>query len=122
VARSSPGRRVLLDPSEFALYAIHHDVRENHGALARVNIIGNVRDRQTVFRLMGEMKPEIIFHAAALKHVPLIESNICEGVLTNVIGTRHVGHAAVEIGVKAMVMISTDKAIRPKPLHARLSR
>ena len=95
VARFAPGRLVLLDSSEFALYAIDHEMRENHGALTRVSIIGNVRDRQTIFRLMGEMKPDIVFHAAALKHVPLIESNICEGVLTNVIGTRHVADAAV---------------------------
>ena len=122
VARFSPGRLVLLDLSEYALYAIDHEIRENHGALARASIIGNVRDRQTIFRLMAEMRPDIVFHAAALKHVPLVESNACEGVLTNVIGTRHVADAAAANGVKAMVMISTDKAIRPSSVMGASKR
>ena len=113
VAGFRPGRLLLLDNSEFALYSIDHEMQENHAALERMSVIASVRDRQTIFRLMAEVKPDIVFHAAALKHVPLIESNICEGVLTNVIGTKNIADAATANGVKAMVMISTDKAIRP---------
>ncbi len=122
VARFRPGRLVLLDIGEFALYAIDHEMQENHARLERRSVIASVRDRQTVFRLMADMRPDVVFHAAALKHVPLIESNICEGVLTNVIGTKNVADAAVANGVKAMVMISTDKAIRPSSVMGATKR
>ena len=122
VARFRPGRLVLLDSSEFALYGIDHEMQEGHVALDRRSIIASVRDRETVFRLMADMKPEVVFHAAALKHVPLIESNVCEGVLTNAIGTRHVADAAAAHGVKAVVIISTDKAIRPSSVMGASKR
>ena len=122
VARFRPGRMVLLDSSEFALYAIDHEMQENHAQLDRRSVIASVRDRETIFRLMASMKPDVVFHAAALKHVPLIESNVCEGVLTNVIGTKNVADAASASGVKAMVMISTDKAIRPSSVMGTSKR
>ena len=122
VARFRPGRLVLLDSSEFALYAIDHELQENHDQLDRKSIIGSVRDRQAIMRLMTDMKPDLVFHAAALKHVPLIESNVCEGVLTNVVGTKNVADAAVANGVKAVVMISTDKAIRPSSVMGASKR
>ena len=62
---------------------------------------------------MAAERPELVFHAAALKHVPIVEANPCEGILTNVLGTRHVAEACRAIGVKTMVMISTDKAVNP---------
>ena len=122
VARFRPARMVLLDSSEFALYAIDHEMQESHAGLDRLSVIASVRDRQSVFRLMASMKPDVVFHAAALKHVPLIESNVCEGVLTNVIGTKNVADAATTSGVKAMVMISTDKAIRPSSVMGTSKR
>ena len=122
VARFKPNRVVLLDSSEFALYAIDHEMQENHAELDRTSVIATVRDRETIFRLMGHIKPDVVFHAAALKHVPLIESNVCEGVLTNVIGTRNVADAAAANGVKAMVMISTDKAIQPSSVMGASKR
>jgi O-antigen biosynthesis protein WbqV len=72
-----------------------------------------VRDRNRLFRLMSDFKPDIVFHAAALKHVPLLEANWEEGVKTNVFGSVNVADAAVAAGAAAMVMISTDKAIEP---------
>ena len=122
VARFRPGRLVLLDSSEFALYAIDHEMQENHAGIDRKSVIASVRDRQTISRLMADMRPDVVFHAAALKHVPLIESNVCEGVLTNVIGTKNVADAAAANGVKAMVMISTDKAIRPSSVMGATKR
>jgi O-antigen biosynthesis protein WbqV len=122
VSRFRPGRVVLLDSSEFALYAIDHEMQESHAELDRKSVIASVRDRDMIFRLMASMKPDVVFHAAALKHVPLIESNICEGVLTNVVGTRNVADAASANGVKAMVMISTDKAIRPSSVMGTSKR
>ncbi len=75
--------------------------------------IADVRDRSRLFRLMAEFKPDIVFHAAALKHVPLLEANWEEGVKTNVFGSVNVADAAAAAGAAAMVMISTDKAIEP---------
>lgn len=122
VARFRPGRLVLLDNSEFALYAIDREMQQAHAGLDRRSVIASVRDRQVVFRLMADMRPDVVFHAAALKHVPLIESNVCEGVLTNVVGTKHVADAAAANGAKAMVMISTDKAIRPSSVMGATKR
>ena len=75
--------------------------------------IADVRDRERIFRLFAEFKPDIVFHAAALKHVPLLEQDWGEGVKTNVFGSVNVADAAVAAGAAAMVMISTDKAIEP---------
>ena len=122
VARFRPGQLGLLDSSEFALYAVDREMQESYAQLDRRGIIASVRDRQRIFKLMAEMKPDIVFHAAALKHVPLLESNPCEGVLTNVIGTKHVADAAAANGVQAMVMISTDKAIRPSSVMGASKR
>src|SRR4029078_8714700 len=73
----------------------------------------DVRDRARVFKLIGEFKPDIVFHAAALKHVPLLERDWEEGVKTNVFGSVNVADAAAAAGAAAMVMIYTDKAIEP---------
>ena len=75
--------------------------------------IADVRDRERIFRLLAEFKPDIVFHAAALKHVPILERDWGEGVKTNVFGSINVADASVAAGAAAMVMISTDKAIEP---------
>src|SRR5690606_32690252 len=75
--------------------------------------LADVRDRERVFRLLSDFKPDIVFHAAALKHVPLLEQDWEEGVKTNVFGSVNVADAAVAAGAAGMVMISTDKAIEP---------
>src|SRR6185436_8128323 len=75
--------------------------------------LADVRDRDRVFQLMTEFKPNIVFHAAALKHVPLLEQDWEEGIKTNVFGSVNVADAAVAAGADAMVMVSTDKAIEP---------
>jgi len=113
IATYKPARLVLVDLSEYALYEIDHDIAREFPELARSAVLGDVRDAKQMRRLvLGEM-PSVIFHAAARKHVPLIEANACDGIATNVFGTRNVADAAVEAGVEAFVMISTDKAIRP---------
>ena len=106
-------RLMIIENSEPALYAILQSL-EAKSVKAQVDgKLADVRDRDRIFRLIAEFKPDIVFHAAALKHVPLIEANWQEGVKTNVFGSINVADASVAAGAAAMVMISTDKAIEP---------
>jgi O-antigen biosynthesis protein WbqV len=113
IAGYEPARLVLLDNGEYALYAIDRELDEQSQALPRSALIGDVRDRARIEEVIAAERPELVFHAAALKHVPMVEANPAEGVLTNVLGTRHVAEACRAHGVAAMVMISTDKAVNP---------
>ena len=104
----------LLDHSEFSLFEIDRELGDNRDARAtRKAVLCNVRDAARVREVVRMERPDLIFHAAALKHVTLVEQNPSEGVLTNVLGTWNIAAAAREIGVKHMVMISTDKAVDP---------
>ena len=106
-------RLLVLENSEPALHAVLEALAAK-GTQAKIEgRIADVRDRERVFRLLAEFKPDIVFHAAALKHVPILERDWGEGVKTNVIGSTIVADAAVASGAAAMVMISTDKAIEP---------
>jgi len=113
VAALAPARLVLFESSEFNLYTIDADLSERHPAVPRASIIGDVRDAEFLRTVLARERPEIVFHAAALKHVPIVELNPEEGVLTNAIGTRNVADACRATGVACMVMISTDKAVNP---------
>jgi len=113
VAAMAPLRLILLDNSEYALYSIDLELSELHPAVPRAARIADVRDGGALDRLIAETRPDIVFHAAALKHVPMIEANPIEGVLTNTIGTRNVAGACRSARVKVMVTISTDKAVNP---------
>jgi len=113
VSDHAPAQLMLVDNAEFNLYSIDMECATRHPALARDARIADVRDRARVLRLFAEFKPEIVFHAAALKHVPLVEANPLEGVRTNVVGTVNVADACTAEGVGTMVLISTDKAVNP---------
>ena len=122
IAGYGPAELVLLDHSEFNLYAIDLELAERHPALPRHAELGDVRERARVERLFREHAPELVFHAAALKHVPLVEANPVEGVATNVLGTVNVADACVAAGVGVMVMISTDKAVNPSSVMGATKR
>ncbi|MCC7428360.1 MAG: polysaccharide biosynthesis protein [Alphaproteobacteria bacterium] len=113
IAGYGPDELVLVELSEFALYGIELDLAERAPTLRRRGVIADVRDAARMAALFAEARPEIVFHAAALKHVPIVEANPCEGVLINVAGTRVVADAARAAGARAMVLISTDKAVNP---------
>ena len=113
IAAFGPARLALLDNGEFALYGIDREIGERFPEVARIPLVGDVRDRRRVDDVMAAERPELVFHAAALKHVPIVEANPCEGILTNVLGTRNVAEACRASGVRAMVMISSDKAVNP---------
>src|SRR6201996_548898 len=108
-----PSRVVLVDASEFNLYTIGQEMEGLDGGPSWRLALCNVRDEGALLRVFAEERPDLVFHAAALKHVPLVEQNVLEGVHTNVLGTRHVAEACAKFAVRAMVMISTDKAVNP---------
>ncbi len=113
VAACAPAQLTLVESSEFNLYTIDMEIAEHFPALERRPVIADVRDRLLVNRLFAAARPQVVFHAAALKHVPLVELNPVEGVLTNVIGGANVAEASRAAEVEVMVQISTDKAVNP---------
>ncbi|RDV04738.1 SDR family NAD(P)-dependent oxidoreductase [Undibacter mobilis] len=106
-------RLLILENSEPALHAITEKLKTVQSSAELLDRIADIRDRARIARLIAEFKPDIVFHAAALKHVPLLERDWDEGVKTNVLGSVNVADAAAAAGASAMVMISTDKAIEP---------
>ena len=106
-------RLLVIENSEPALYAITEELAAEGVSAAIDGRIADVRDRERIRRLMSEFKPDLVFHAAALKHVPMLERDWSEGVKTNIFGSINVADAALTAGAAAMVMISTDKAIEP---------
>jgi FlaA1/EpsC-like NDP-sugar epimerase len=117
-----PVHITLLDSGEFNLYRIDLEVADAHPNLPRRAVLADVRDRVRLERVIREMRPELVFHAAALKHVPMVELNPFEGVLTNAVGTRNVADACRAAGVAAMVQISTDKAVNPTSVMGATKR
>lgn len=112
IATFGASRLLVIENSEPALYAVTEALAERSTAIIEGRI-ADIRDRERIMRLMGEFKPDIVFHAAALKHVPILERDWSEGVKTNIFGSVNVADAALAAGAEAMVMISTDKAIEP---------
>jgi FlaA1/EpsC-like NDP-sugar epimerase len=106
-------RLLVIENSEPALYAVQEALANKQKPTLIAGRLADVRDRERIFRLMGDFKPDIVFHAAALKHVPLLEQDWGEAIKTNVFGSINVADAAAGAGAAAMVMISTDKAIEP---------
>jgi len=106
-------RLLIIENSEPALYAVVETLAARKIDAIIEGRIADIRDRKRIQRLMNEFKPNIVFHAAALKHVPILERDWSEGVKTNVFGSMNVADAAVNSGAEAMVMISTDKAVEP---------
>jgi FlaA1/EpsC-like NDP-sugar epimerase len=106
-------RLLVIENSEPALYAVTEALAAHATKATIEGRIADIRDRERIMRLIGEFKPGIVFHAAALKHVPILERDWSEGVKTNIFGSVNVADAARAAGAEAMVMISTDKAIEP---------
>jgi FlaA1/EpsC-like NDP-sugar epimerase len=119
IIEQSPSTLVLVDQSEFALYQIHQDLlerAEKFGIRSKIQIIpllASVTNDQRIRLIIGKLNPHIIYHAAAYKHVPLVEDNPIEGVKNNAIGTYIMAQIAKEFNVSNFILISTDKAVRP---------
>jgi FlaA1/EpsC-like NDP-sugar epimerase len=117
IFEQAPKKLVLFDHSEYALYAILHELQQKSATVSTDidihAILGSVTDKQRVEQSLQNMSPDTVFHAAAYKHVPLVEDNMLEGIKNNLFGTLTLSQAAINAGVKKFVLISTDKAVRP---------
>ena len=114
IAKFEPGKLVILDVYENNAYDIQNELKRLYGDKLNLDVlIASVRDRKAIFRIMEELKPDVVFHAAAHKHVPLMERSPKEAIKNNVMGTLNVAEAASEFGVDRFVLISTDKAVNP---------
>lgn len=113
IAAHSPKRLIIFDIYENNAYSIQLELRENFPELDLLVLIGSVRDSRRMFQIFKEYRPEIVYHAAAHKHVPLMEDSPCESIKNNALGTYKTAYAAMVNGCKRFVLISTDKAVNP---------
>src|SRR5687768_7687484 len=114
IARFAPARVVLFDSSEFALYSIEQEFRDRHGGTPLAAIIGDAKDERRMTEVMERFKPRIVFHAAAYKHVPMMEQdNALQAVANNVLSTVVAARTAARFGAEKFVLVSTDKAVNP---------
>jgi FlaA1/EpsC-like NDP-sugar epimerase len=114
ISRLRPAKLVLLDHAEPALFDIERELVRERGFLAAAAVVGDVKDAGKLRQVFDKYRPGVVFHAAAYKHVALMEANPIEAVRNNTIGTRVVADVAVEYGAKRFVLVSTDKAANPK--------
>jgi FlaA1/EpsC-like NDP-sugar epimerase len=113
IARYNPGKLILLDQAESPLYDLQIELGANHRELNFEVVIGDIRSAERMERVFDFFRPDFVFHAAAYKHVPMMENNPSEAVLTNVLGTKNLVDLSKRFEVKKFVMISTDKAVNP---------
>jgi FlaA1/EpsC-like NDP-sugar epimerase len=113
ICRFAPEKLILLDHSEYGLFHVNLKLKEKWPGLEIELVIADIRDREKMDKIFRKFKPEVVFHAAAYKHVPMMEYHPDEAISSNIIGTKNVGELANKYGVERMVMISTDKAINP---------
>ncbi|WP_216830629.1 polysaccharide biosynthesis protein [Alkalihalobacterium elongatum] len=122
ITNFAPKELILLGHGENSIYSIEMELRRNHPNLKLDTEIADIQDREKMFAIMNKRKPHVVFHAAAHKHVPLMERNPEEAVKNNVIGTKNVAEAASDAGVNTFVMISTDKAVNPTSVMGSTKR
>ncbi len=113
IAAHKPKQLIILDIYENNAYDIQLELKKKYPALKLETLIGSVRDSRMLFKIIGKYRPEIVYHAAAHKHVPLMEDSPCEAIKNNTIGTYKTAYAAMAHGCQRFVLISTDKAVNP---------
>ena len=123
VARLPIDRLVLLDQDENSIFQMHGELGSSTRAKQRlVSLVADIRDRDRISVVFGTYKPDIVLHAAAYKHVPVMEHNCSEAIINNVIGTRTIADAAIACGAERFLMISTDKAVNPTSIMGATKR
>jgi FlaA1/EpsC-like NDP-sugar epimerase len=114
IARLGPQRLILADQGETALFEIERELVDERGFAACIPVLADVKSRTKMRQVFDRYRPSIVFHAAAYKHVPLMEANPLESVRNNALGTRILAEVAVEFGAERFLLVSTDKAVNPK--------
>ena len=122
ICRFAPQKLTLLDHSEYGLFQVNLELKETWPGLEIELLVADIRDREKMDKIFKKLKPEVIFHAAAYKHVPMMEYHPDEAISSNIMGTKNVGELANQYGVERMVMISTDKAINPTSIMGASKR
>jgi FlaA1/EpsC-like NDP-sugar epimerase len=119
IARAEPARIVMVEQGESALFDIERELVDERDFVAGVPVLADVRNRRRLHDVFDRYRPDVVFHAAAYKHVPLMEANPLVSVANNVLGTRNVADAAIAHGVERFVLISTDKALNPYSVYGQ---
>jgi FlaA1/EpsC-like NDP-sugar epimerase len=114
IARVGPQRLILVDQGETALFEIERELVDERGFAASIPVLADCKSRTKMHQIFDRYQPGVVFHAAAYKHVPLMEANPLESVRNNALATRVMAEVAVELGTKRFVLVSTDKAVNPK--------
>jgi FlaA1/EpsC-like NDP-sugar epimerase len=122
IAALNPAELIVVDRSEFSLYKIDYELRNAYHDLHLHSILGDICDSGTVEKVIGDYQPDVIFHAAAFKHLSILQAQVREAFLNNVCGTMRVAEAAERHGVGAFVLISTDKATNPSNIMGATKR
>lgn len=122
IMTQTPSALVLFDHSEYNLYAIESELSLKFPAIRLVTVLGSVKNESLLTHVMTTEKVQTVYHAAAYKHVPIVESNVLQGVANNVLGSYAVAQAAGNAGVEACVLVSTDKAVRPTNIMGTTKR
>jgi FlaA1/EpsC-like NDP-sugar epimerase len=122
IARFRPAKLLLVDSSENNLFNIHRELVATHTRIELVPMVGSVTDSVRMREIFSRMRPEVILHAAAYKHVPMMELNPAQAVINNSLGTRIVADLAHEFGAREFVLVSTDKAVRPSSVMGATKR
>jgi len=122
IARLNPVELIVVDHSEYSLYRIDHELRSDFHDLLFHSILGDICDPATVEKVIGDYKPDVVFHAAAYKHLPILQTQVREAFRNNVFGTMRVAEAAERHGVGTFVLISTDKAVNPANIMGATKR
>lgn len=122
IARFSPRHLILFDMDETGIFYLERNIRERFPKLSFTCVIGDIRDESKVIATMERFQPQVVFHAAAYKHVPIMEANPDEAIKVNVLGTLILARASCEYGVEKFVLISTDKAVNPTSVMGATKR
>lgn len=122
VSKFNPAKVLLLGHGENSIYTIYHQIKKEERMTEYQPIIADIQDFDRLLQIMNKEKPDIVYHAAAHKHVPLMEANPCEAYKNNIVGTYNVARAVDQAGVPKMVMISTDKAVNPPNIMGATKR
>ena len=122
IARRNPAELILLGHGENSIFEIFLELHEDYPELLISPVIADVRDAGRLRQVFDQHQPQVVFHAAAHKHVPLMEVNIVEAITNNVLGTRNVVQAALDHDIERLVLISTDKAVRPASIYGATKR